>query len=79
MIVLVHGIYDPEDPLDVAGFKQWRALHVETAALSRRGRARIVPNTHHNIEIDDPQAIVKAVGEVLDELDAPRKPVKRRR
>jgi len=42
--------------------------HTQTAALSTRGTNRIVPGTHHNIEIDRPQAIIDAVGEVLREV-----------
>jgi hypothetical protein len=43
--------------------------HTQTAALSTRGVNRVVPETHHNIEVDRPQAIVDAVGEVLRDLD----------
>jgi len=67
-IVLTHGIYDAEDPIDTADFQATLALHRQSAALSRRGRHRIVPDTHHNIEIDAPQAIVDAVREVLRDL-----------
>ncbi|HYE43195.1 MAG TPA: alpha/beta hydrolase [Caulobacteraceae bacterium] len=70
MVVLTHGNFDPEDPLDAASQTQIVALHTETAALSRRGRQRVVPNTNHNIELDDPKAIVDAVATVLAELEA---------
>jgi pimeloyl-ACP methyl ester carboxylesterase len=69
VVVLTHGIYDPADPLDVVSFKGGIALHEESAALSTRGRHRVVPDTHHNIEIDAPQAIIEAVREVLRELE----------
>ena len=65
LIVLTHSIYDHKDPLDAAGFAAWNELHNQTARLSRRGVNRIVPNTHHNIEVDDPQSIVDAVFEVI--------------
>jgi pimeloyl-ACP methyl ester carboxylesterase len=68
LIVLTHSIYDHKDPLDSADFAAWNRLHDETAQLSRRGVNRIVPNTHHNIEVDDPQAIVDAVSEVVARL-----------
>jgi len=68
LIVLTHSIYDPKDPLDVAGFFAWNAAHEQTAALSTRGVNKIVPGTHHNIEVDRPQAIVDAVSTVLNEI-----------
>lgn len=68
MIVLTHGLYNAADPLDAADFAGMVELHRESAALSRRGRQRVVPDTHHNIEIDAPQAVVEAVREVLGEL-----------
>jgi pimeloyl-ACP methyl ester carboxylesterase len=68
LIVLTHGIYDSKDPVDTADFFAWNAVHDQTAALSTRGVNRIVPETHHNIEVDRPQAIVDAVNEVLNEI-----------
>ena len=68
LIVLTHGIYDPKDPFDAAGFKSWNELHEQTAHLSTRGHNRIVPDSHHNIEVDKPQAIVAAVTEVISEM-----------
>jgi pimeloyl-ACP methyl ester carboxylesterase len=72
LVVLTHGIFDPGDPLDVAGQAAGVALHEETARLSAAGKHRVVPDTHHNIELDAPDAIVAAVHEVLAELDRPR-------
>lgn len=71
VIVLSHGIYDAADPLDAASFWAAARLHAQSAALSRRGRHAIVPDTHHNIEIDAPDAIIAAIGEVLAQLDGP--------
>lgn len=65
MIVLSHGNFDKDDPGSAADFQAGLWLHQESAALSRRGRHRIVPRTDHNIEIDDPDAIVGAVRELL--------------
>lgn len=64
LIVLSHGNYDATDPFDKADFQSGLWLHEETAALSRRGRHRVVQNTGHNIEIDGPAAIVEAVAAV---------------
>ena len=69
MIVMTHGIYDATDRIDTADYQAMLALHRQTAELSRRGRHRIVPQTHHNIQIDDPQAVVSAVREVLQALN----------
>ena len=70
MRVLTHGIYDPADPLDAASYQAYLWLHDETAALSRNGRHRVVPETSHNIEIDDPAAVVAAILEVVEEVAA---------
>jgi pimeloyl-ACP methyl ester carboxylesterase len=69
LIVLTHGIHDKDDAVDAAGFAAWNEMHAQTAALSTRGVNRIVPKTHHNIEIDAPGAIVAAVAEVIAKLD----------
>jgi pimeloyl-ACP methyl ester carboxylesterase len=68
LIVLTHGNHDANDPLDLLDFTQGVMLHRQTAALSRRGQHRIVPETNHNIELDAPQAIVEAVATILSQL-----------
>jgi len=73
VIVLSHGIFDADDPLDVASFWAAARLHAQSAALSRRGRHAIVPDTHHNIEIDAPDAIIAAIAEVLAQLGGRRR------
>jgi pimeloyl-ACP methyl ester carboxylesterase len=70
LIVLTHSIHESGDPLDEADFYGWNLMHAQTAALSTRGLNRIVPDTHHNIEVDRPQAVIDAVFEVLDALAA---------
>lgn len=65
LIVLSHGRFDAGDPAEAADFQSGLWLHAESAALSRNGRHRVVPNTSHNIEIDDPDAIVTAIFELL--------------
>lgn len=69
LVVLSHDIYDPKDPLDAAGLYLGHVAHDQTAALSTRGINRIVPQTHHDIEVDRPQAIIDAVDEVLRDID----------
>lgn len=74
MIVLTHGEYDAANPLDAASYQSYLWLHKETASLSRRGRQRVVPKTSHNIEIDDPGAVVRAILEVVEEVAARPRP-----
>lgn len=68
MIVLTHGLYDQSDPLEVAGQAVGIALHEQTSRLSKLGKHRVVPGTTHYIQIDDPDAVVAAVHEVLSAL-----------
>ncbi len=42
-------------------------LHAEDTALSRRRIQREVANSRHNIQHDQPQAIVEAINDVLDQ------------
>jgi pimeloyl-ACP methyl ester carboxylesterase len=69
IVVLTHSIYDATDVDQSAEWYGWNALHDQTAMLSRRGVNRVVAGTHHNIEIDQPQAIVDAVAEVLRQVN----------
>jgi pimeloyl-ACP methyl ester carboxylesterase len=72
LIVLTHGIYDMADELSELDYFEWVTLHKQTAALSRRGVHRMVAGTHHNIEIDDPKAIIAAVHKVVTAVEEKR-------
>lgn len=72
LIVLSHSIVDINEPFAQEAQYMLLALHEQTTALSTRGIHRIVPDTHHNIEVDRPQAIVEAINEVLNVLAAAR-------
>jgi pimeloyl-ACP methyl ester carboxylesterase len=65
LIVLSHSLVDMSVPDADIDYYEWDLLHQQTTALSRKGVHRIVPKTRHNIQVDDPQAIVAAVDEVL--------------
>jgi pimeloyl-ACP methyl ester carboxylesterase len=65
IIVLTHGLYDAEDPLDSLGQMQGIAVHRQTARLSRKGAQRVVPGSGHNVPFEVPDAVVAAVEEVL--------------
>jgi pimeloyl-ACP methyl ester carboxylesterase len=45
-----------------------RKIHLEVAAQSTRGRERVVPGADHGIPMEQPQAVVQAVNEVLDQV-----------
>jgi hypothetical protein len=46
----------------------WGPAHDAYAALSRRGRNQLVPDSGHNIPINKPEVVISAVNEVLDEI-----------
>jgi pimeloyl-ACP methyl ester carboxylesterase len=52
---------------------EWRRGHDAYAALSTRGVSRVVPNSHHEMPDETPQAVIDAIGEVIDEARAPRR------
>jgi len=53
----------PEQQVAVSGL--WRRMHDETAALSRRGENRLVMGSGHLIQVEKPEAVIAAVGEVV--------------
>ena len=50
--------------------KVWIAMHEALAHLSSRGVHRIIEKTGHEIQLDQPQAVIDAVDEVLRQLHA---------
>lgn len=72
LIVLSHSIVNTQEPLAEEEQYVLLAMHDQTAASSTRGLHRIIPNAHHNIEVDQPQAIVEAINDVLDTLASAR-------
>ena len=53
---------------------QWYAHHEALAHLSSRGVHRVIEHSGHDIEGDQPQAVIDAVDEVLRQLHAKEKP-----
>jgi hypothetical protein len=53
--------------------KQWYAHHEALAHLPSRGVHRVIEHSGHNIEEDQPQAVIDAVDEVLRHLHARQK------
>lgn len=74
MIVLSRGVSPyavpgkPQSALNKAMENENVALHKETAALSTRGKQRIVPGTGHIVHLDKPEAVVAAIDEMLNEV-----------
>lgn len=51
--------------------KAWKKNNDELAARSNRGINRVVPNTHHYIQKEQPAAVIDAVHQVIDEVRGP--------
>ena len=51
----------------------WRQMHEAAAGWSSRGRHEVLPNAGHNIQFDDPDAVVDAVISVVDAVRADRR------
>ena len=74
VVVLTRGVSPfavpgkPQSALNKAFEKENRKMHQEVAALSKHGTERVVPGAGHIIQADKPQAVVKAINEVLDKL-----------
>jgi pimeloyl-ACP methyl ester carboxylesterase len=58
----------------VAAEPTWIALQQKLAAQSRAGRLRVVPRSGHLIAVEQPEAVVQAIDDVLDEVGAPSVP-----
>ncbi len=62
----------PEALADMPGLNAaWRKAHDDYAALSTRGVNRIVEGSGHSIQQQKPEAVISAIGEVLEQAGAP--------
>lgn len=68
LVVLTHSIWDMTPPFGETGWLSWVTAHQLTADLSSRGKAVVIPMTRHNIQVDQPKAVIEAVDGVLDAL-----------
>jgi hypothetical protein len=68
LLVMTHGLWDLSDATSEVHYRAWRGAHVQTAALSRRGEQVMVPMTNHNLQVERPQAVIDAVGQVLRQV-----------
>ena len=62
LIVLTQSEAAGPDP----AMSRWVRAHQKMAALSSRGEDRIVPDSSHMIPLDQPEAVIKAIDDVLD-------------
>lgn len=72
LIVLTHSLWDMSDATSEVHYQAWRQSHAQTAGFSRRGVQEMVPNSMHNMQVGNPDAIVDAVGRVLKMLKPTR-------
>ena len=72
VLVLTAGRPARDPSLSDAQDQAWRTLwmqgHDAMAALSSRGRNRVVPESGHFIQFEQPQAVIDAVDEVVGEV-----------
>ncbi len=62
--------------LDRAYGKVWNAMHADLARLSSRGVHRVIRQSGHEIQLDQPQAVIDAVHEVLRQQTTPLRSLK---
>jgi pimeloyl-ACP methyl ester carboxylesterase len=74
VLVLTRGVSPyavpgkPQSALNKAMEDENAAIQKETAALSKRGKQRVVPGAGHLIQADKPEAVAAAVLEVLNQV-----------
>lgn len=74
LVVLTRGVspyMDPSKPQSAANKAmedENEQIHKEIAALSTRGKQRVVPGASHAIQGDQPAAVTQAIVEVLDQI-----------
>jgi hypothetical protein len=75
MIVLTQGKPIPDPNSVEAGVRRgWVALQRDFARRSRRGRQVMVPESDHGIPIEAPDAVIRAVRELVTDLRAGPQP-----
>ena len=69
LIILTHGGMPPmpgQSPVEARRFEDaWMAGHDRLAALSTRGSNTVVPGSQHYIQLDQPKAVIDAVGRAV--------------
>ncbi|AHG92291.1 alpha/beta hydrolase fold protein (plasmid) [Gemmatirosa kalamazoonensis] len=66
VLARTHGGYESGMAISADSLERERlALQRDLAALSRRGRLVVAPNAGHNIHVEDPGLVVRAIAEVV--------------
>ena len=67
LIILTRTQRSTNFPADQAEteWSMWNRMHDGVARLSMRGSNRLVPDSGHYIQLDQPQAVIDAVAEVV--------------
>jgi pimeloyl-ACP methyl ester carboxylesterase len=65
LIVLTRGISEKEGPDGEALAAEHRREHAELASMSRKGRLVVATHSGHHVQLDEPELVVKSIGEVL--------------
>ena len=68
VVVLTHGLHDMSEDTSILQFLSYKLAHEQSAALSRRGTHVIVPYSRHNLQVENPDVVIEAIGQVLDAL-----------
>lgn len=71
LIILTAGKFDGTElpkPTRKGILEAWKRNNDELAARSNRGSNRVVPNSHHYIQKEQPNAVINAVRQVIDEV-----------
>jgi pimeloyl-ACP methyl ester carboxylesterase len=61
-------LYVSHPEFGLAGDKAWAGMMRQIADLSTRGRLELVPNSSHNVPIDQPDAVAEAIHEVWKQV-----------
>ena len=73
LIILTADVEANADADALTRTQIWRAMHDQWAQLSSRGVNRIIPNSNHNIQVSQPEAVIAAVNEVVAAARAARR------
>ena len=57
--------------LDAKALANWIAGHKSIAALSSRGKQRLIPGSSHNVPVDRPEVVVQAVEDMIRGAGSP--------
>jgi pimeloyl-ACP methyl ester carboxylesterase len=77
IVLTASDTYPGDDDLTKQFSARWRVLHKALAGLSSRGEERLVQKSSHLMPLDQPQAIVDAITDVIARAGSPGAPTPR--